>query len=107
MQATRQDMPPVKDLKPIANFLEMLGGATTQTAQLWIKKGVYKGTVRLRAWMLNGWHTSEAEVLDFINRKTDAALRKGATPATSPAIQKRLKAANKRLAAKGVKVKSK
>jgi predicted DNA-binding transcriptional regulator AlpA len=101
--ATQSEMPPLKELKPISEFAEVLG-ANKSTIIRWATIGVKPGPIKLRAWLLSGWRTTEAEVRDFVQRRT--ASKVGIVPLglpTSNEIQQRHKAATARLAAKGVR----
>lgn len=109
MQTARQPMPPLKDLRPYTDFTVMLG-RDKSTIWRWINNGIKtrSGVIKLNAWDTGEWCTTETEVRDFIQRRTEGKLgNKSSAPTTSPAIQKRNAAAKKRLAAKGMKLNSK
>lgn len=107
MQSTGHDMPPLNELRPIDEFTELLQ-VNKQTIYIWITRGVNPGGLKLRAWKVGSWRTTEAHVREFIERRTTltvAGLSK--PPATSPAIKKRAEAAKAELRKKGVRVKAK
>lgn len=70
-------MPPLSELRPLDNFTELVG-VSRDTLIRWADVGAMKGTVRLKAWMGKEWLTTEAEVIDFIQRKTAARLARSA-----------------------------
>ena len=101
---TPDDMPPLKDLVPLSDFAAILGTNKTTVAR-WVTVGVKPGPIKLRAWLLSEWKTTEFEVRDFIRRRTAAKCEvvRMPPPANSKEIDKRLQAATAKLTAKGVR----
>lgn len=102
MHQQSEPMPPLSELKPISQFAELLN-ATPTTIQLWIRRGVNRGTVRLKAWRVSDWRTTERHVLDFIERRTNASME-AATAQPVPVKSQSHKDAVARLAKRGVGV---
>lgn len=105
MPTAENEMPPLKDLRPLSEFTDLLGVNKT-TIFLWVKRGVKPGPIKLRAWLLGVWKTTETEVREFIERRTAAKVGTVAvTPPTPRDIKRRLKTATAALKATGFKVK--
>jgi len=104
MQTNTTQMPPLESLRPLSEFTELLGVDRT-TLFRWATIGVKPGPVLLNAWQVKEWMTTDEEVRSFIQRRTAAKLHKASQPGPSTATEanKRVKAAAKQLAAKGVK----
>lgn len=103
------ELPPLTDMKKLSAFTAVLG-VNRSTIYNWVVYGVKAPdgeVIKLRAWKLGEWSTTEGEVRDFIQRRTDAALG-GHVPAppTSAEIDRRAKKATDSLRKRGVKISS-
>ena len=71
MATSQIKMPPLSELKPVADFAEMVGVHRT-TLFRFVTAGAKPGAIKLRAWYVAEWMTTEAEVRSFIERRTAA-----------------------------------
>lgn len=98
----QNEMPPFSELKPLGEFMGQLN-VNRSTLIRWVTRGSNPGPVKLRAWKVKEWLTTQEEVARFIQKKTEATIAKAsAMPASVDS--KSHTAAKKRLKAAGFKV---
>lgn len=106
MQSTMTNtVPPLEQLKPLSEFAERIG-MDPATIYRWATTGLKSG-LRLPAWQLNQWCTTQAHFDAFVAARTQATIAAATTnPVVQPiptSIKKRAAVAAAKLKAKGMK----
>lgn len=105
MQSTATlPVPPLEELKPLSEFAGRIG-MDPATIYRWATIGLKSG-LRLPAWQLNQWCTTQAHFDEFVAARTAATIEAASTEVEPPvAKSKSHKAAVQKLKKAGFKVK--